>query len=104
MKSSCSLDKSEKRAYNGPMFKKLIVISSFLLLTGLFVPASSRAAEVTTETTCTTVTQYGGSVTYVCGAHTPVETGLAESLPLIGFLSLGASGLLRFLSKRVKLD
>jgi len=86
------------------MLKRLIVILSFMLLTGLFVPATSHASEVTTETTCTTVTQYGGSVTYICGAHTPVETGLAESLPLIGFLSLGASGILRFLSKRTKLD
>lgn len=90
--------------YNGHMLKRLIVISSFLLLAGLFVPATSRAAEVATETTCTTVTQYGGSVSYICGAHTPVETGLAESLPLIGFISLGASGILRFLSKRAKLD
>jgi hypothetical protein len=97
MKSSCSLDKSEKRAYNGQMLKRLIVISSFLILTGLFVPAVSRAEDVQT---CTTVTQYGGSVSYICGAHTPVETGLAESLPLIGFLSLGASGILHFLSKR----
>jgi hypothetical protein len=80
------------------MLKKLIVVSSFLLLTGLFVPATSRAEDSTQ--TCTTVTQYGGSVSYICGAHTPVETGLAESLPIIGFLSLGASGILRFLSKR----
>jgi hypothetical protein len=96
-KLPCSLDKSITLGYNAPMFKRLIVISSFLLLTGLFVPATSRA-----EDTCTTVTQYGGSVSYVCGTHTPVETGLAESLPLIGFVSLGASGILRFLSKRAK--
>lgn len=104
MRTSYSLDKQRNRVYNDPMFKKLIVISSFLLLTGLFVPAASRASEVTTETTCTTVTQYGGSVTYICGAHTPVQTGIAESLPLIGFISLGASGILRFLAKRAKLD
>jgi hypothetical protein len=80
------------------MVKNLIVISSFLVLAGLFVPAASHAQEITQ--TCTTVTQYGGSVSYICGAHTPVETGVAESLPLIGSLSLGASGILLYFSKK----
>ena len=84
--------------YNFQMLKRLIVISSFLVLARLFVPATSFA-----EDTCTTVTQYGGSVSYICGTHTTVNTGLAESLPLIGFISLGASGILRYLSKRAKL-
>jgi len=34
--------------------------------------------------TCVAVTQYGGSVSYVCGAkHEPVETGLADINPLV---------------------
>lgn len=32
--------------------------------------------------TCVQVTQYGGGVGIVCGAHTPVETGLADINPL----------------------
>lgn len=36
--------------------------------------------------TCVQVTQYGGGVGIVCGAHTPVDTGLADINPL--FLAL----------------
>lgn len=36
--------------------------------------------------TCVQTTQYGGGVGIVCGAHTPVETGLADINPL--FLAL----------------
>ena len=36
--------------------------------------------------TCVQVTQYGGGVGIVCGAHTSVETGLADINPL--FLAL----------------
>jgi len=32
--------------------------------------------------TCVQVTQYGGGVGIVCGAHTPVDAGLADINPL----------------------
>jgi hypothetical protein len=80
------------------MLKKLIVISSFLAIVGLTSPVVLHAADTQT---CTTITQYGGSVSYICGAHTPVETGIADSLPLIGSLSLGASGILLYISKKI---
>lgn len=50
------------------------------------------------ETVCTQY--YGGGV--VCGVHTPVNTGIAENIPLIGSLLLGSSGVFYFLSKRKK--
>ena len=46
---------------------------------------------------------YGGGV--VCGikTHEPVDAGLGENMALAGVLALGASGILRFLSKKSKL-
>lgn len=60
--------------------KRLIVIAvvcSMLYVAGL---TQVNAADVQT---CTQVTQYGGAVGIVCGAHTPVDTGLADINPLV---------------------
>src|ERR1035437_9410065 len=94
-----SLDRTITMIYNAPMFKRAIVIVSFLLLTGLFTPVISRADDVQT---CTTTTQYNGSVTYICGisTHTPVATGLGDNLALVGILTIVSSGFLLFLSKK----
>lgn len=81
------------------MLKRLIVLGSFLTIVGFVSPSVAYAQEATT---CTTVTQYGGSVSYICGAHTPVETGIADSLPLIASGFLGASGVLTYFSKKLK--
>ena len=84
------------------MIKRLVVIFSFLLVTGLILPARAFAQE--TVQTCTQVTQYGGAIAYICGTetHVPVNTGLGDNLALIGLLTLGASGFLLFLSKKTK--
>ncbi len=67
------------------MFNKFLI--------GLMV-AQASAQEV-----CTTV--YGGGV--VCGAHTPVETGLADYNPALwGFMLLAVSGAALYLAKRVR--
>jgi hypothetical protein len=82
--------------------KNLIVITSFLLFAGLLSPAASYAED--SVQTCTTITQYGGSVSYICGSstHAPVNTGLGENLALVGALTLASSGFLLFLAKRAK--
>jgi hypothetical protein len=99
-----SLDKMKNLVYNAPMFKRLIVIASVLAVTGLTSPAVSYAQTATpvpTPTTCTTVTQYGGSVSYICGAQTPVvSTGIGDNLALFGVFALGASGILFYFSKK----
>lgn len=87
------------------MFRNFVVVLALLALTGLIKPAISLASEVTDSVpTCTSVTQYGGSVSYICGAstHVPVNTGLGENLALIGALTLLSSGFLLFLSHRAK--
>jgi hypothetical protein len=88
--------------YNSTMLKKLILVASFFLLAGTLSPALVRAEDTTQ--TCTQITQYGGAVSYVCGVttHTPVNTGLGDNLALVGFLTLGASAFLLFLSKKAK--
>lgn len=60
--------------------KRLIVITT-LVLSLLSLAASAVKAEAVQ--TCTQVTQYGGAVGIVCGAHTPVETGLADINPVV---------------------
>lgn len=62
-------------------------------LTGLMVTQAS-AQEV-----CTSV--YGGGV--VCGAHAPVETGLADINPAFwGFMLLAVAGAVLYLARRVR--
>jgi hypothetical protein len=83
------------------MLKKLVLIASFLLLSGTFCPAVVRAED--SVTTCTTTTQYNGSVSYVCGTHTPViKAGIGDSIPLIASGMIGASGILVYFSRKLK--
>lgn len=60
--------------------KRLIVIA--LIVVGL-LSTVARQAKAEEVQTCTQVTQYGGAVGIVCGAHTPVETGLADMNPVV---------------------
>jgi hypothetical protein len=76
--------------------KKLVV--ALILITLFLVFPSSVKAE---DQVCTEV--YGGGV--VCGAkHEAVDTGIEDILnpTVLGFASLGASGLLLVLSKKIK--
>ena len=72
--------------------KKLIL--AILLLTSFFVVKPVLAD----DQICTQV--YGGGV--VCGAHTPVNTGVADNLGLAGVGLTLSSGALFFLSKKFK--
>lgn len=77
------------------MKKLIILVFGVLCLTVGFGPARAQ------ETVCTQY--YGGGV--VCGVrtpHTPIETGIADSLPLIASGFLGASGVFAYFSKRLK--
>lgn len=49
--------------------------------------------------TCVQTTQYGGGVGIVCGAHTPVETGLADINPFylaLAFFVIAGYGLYQY--------
>ena len=59
--------------------KRLTILLLAISLLSL-VTTSVRAEDVQT---CIQVTQYGGAVGIVCGAHTPVETGLADINPVV---------------------
>ncbi len=69
--------------------KKLIV--SFIALAFVALPGGVSAEEICSY-------YYGGGV--VCGTHTPIDTGIADNIPLIGSMLLGSSGIIYFLSKR----
>jgi hypothetical protein len=74
------------------MNKVTALITLVLSLLSL-VTLSVRAEDVQT---CIQVTQYGGAVGIVCGAHTPVETGLADINPLFlasSFFTLAGYGM-----------
>lgn len=75
-----------------PMKKLTILVISALCLVVSF---RSVKAEGTT-TICTQY--YGGGV--VCGTHTPVNTGIADNVPLIASGFLGAGGILAYFSKK----
>ena len=60
--------------------KRLIVIAVVSIMQYAFWVTPIKAADVQT---CTQVTQYGGAVVIVCGAHTPVDTGLADINPVV---------------------
>ncbi|MFC1625721.1 hypothetical protein ACFL1Q_01635 [Patescibacteria group bacterium] len=81
--------------------RKVILFATLVLSLGLLFPKASYAQTVET---CVQTTQYGGGVTVVCGVHTPTETGLAENLIVIGGVSILTSGILHFLSRRIKLN
>lgn len=78
--------------YTTDLMKKLI-----LTLTVLAFVAFPKAVFAEGETTVCTQS-YGGGV--VCGVHTPVDTGIADNIPLIASLALGSSGAFFFFSKR----
>lgn len=78
--------------YNSALMKKLIIS----LVTLAFVALPGRVLAEGEETVCTQ--SYGGGV--VCGVHVPVETGVSDSIPLIGSLILGSSGIFFYFSKR----
>ena len=68
----------------------LVALASVLVL---------GAKVVSAQETCTTV--YGGGT--ICGAHAPVETGLADINPAFwGFGLLIASGTAFYLAKRLR--
>lgn len=78
--------------YTANLMKKLIF--SFIVLAFIAFP---KAAFAEGETTVCTQS-YGGGV--VCGVHTPVNTGIADNIPLVASLALGSSGVFFFFSKR----
>ncbi len=73
--------------------KKLILLAVVL---AAFL-ASPKVAMAETQV-CTQ--SYGGGV--VCGAHTPVNTGIADNLGLVGIGTILASGIFFFISQKVK--
>ena len=74
--------------------KKLIAVIAVFAFLAL-PKAASAEGEVTV---CTQY--YGGGV--VCGVHTPVETGIADNLPLIASGFLGAGGALALFARKNK--
>ena len=78
--------------YNATSMKKLIV----LVLSTLYLVLSFDPAKAQETTVCTQ--SYGGGV--VCGVHTPVQTGIADNLPLIASGFLGAGGILAYFSNK----
>lgn len=79
--------------YNSASMKK----TAALVLSTLYLVLSANSIKAADTTTICTQ-YYGGGV--VCGVHTPVNTGIADNIPLIGSLFLGSSGVLVYLSKR----
>jgi len=74
--------------------KKLMI--GLVTLAFLIFPAKALAE----NTTAICTQYYGGGV--VCGVHTPIETGIAENLPLIASGFLGASGVIAYFSRKFK--
>lgn len=87
-----TIDSLRIMRYNAVCMKKLIV--SFIALAFVAFPKAAFAEDQVTV--CTQ--SYGGGV--VCGVHTPVQTGIADNIPLIGSLVLGSSGVFFYLSKK----
>lgn len=81
------------------MNKKLIVTLVLLTVLGLTTATSVSAEE---GQTCTQVTQYGGAVSYICGAYTPAKTGIADNLPLVGSVFVGAGAILGYFNRKIK--
>jgi hypothetical protein len=78
--------------YNTTSMKKLMI----LVLSTLYLVLSFEPAKAQETTVCTQ--SYGGGV--VCGVHTPVQTGIADNLPLIASGFLGAGGILAYFSNK----
>ncbi len=90
---SHNIDKTKIIRYTAALMKKLTV--GLIALAFLALPGRVLAEEVTI---CTQF--YGGGV--VCGVHTPIQTGIADSIPLIGSLMLGGSGIFFYISNKAK--
>lgn len=86
------VDKWHIIRYTASLMKKLVF--GLMVLALIALPGKVFAQ----ETICTQ--SYGGGV--VCGVHTPVNTGIADNIPLIGSLLLGSSGIFFYISKRAK--
>ncbi len=94
MKNTYNVDKWEIVIYNSTLMKKLILG----LIALAFVALPGKVLAEGQETICTQ--SYGGGV--VCGVHTPIETGVADNIPLIASGFLGASGVITYLSRKLK--
>lgn len=94
MKNTYNIDKQEIMRYNSALMKKLMIG----LVTLAFIALPGRVLAEGEETICTQ--SYGGGV--VCGVHVPVETGVAENIPLIASGFLGASGVITYFSRKLK--
>ena len=94
MKNTYNIDKQEIMRYNSALMKKLMIG----LVTLAFIALPGRVLAEGEETICTQ--SYGGGV--VCGVHVPVETGVAENIPLIASGFLGASGVIAYFSRKLK--
>lgn len=79
--------------YNAACMKKFLILVLSTLCLVLSINTIKAEEEVTV---CTQY--YGGGV--VCGVHTPVETGVADSIPLIASGFLGAGGILAYFSNK----
>lgn len=79
---------------------KILIKSAMLSLFSLILLSSSATFVMAEEVqTCVQTTQYGGAVGTVCGAHTPVETGLADINPVVlasVFFSLAGASLYKY--------
>jgi len=76
--------------------KRLIVLAvvSIMFYVAWLTPVNAEDFQ-----TCVQVTQYGGAVGIVCGAHTPVEAGLADINPVVLasiFFALGGIGIYNY--------
>lgn len=91
---SCNVDNFNIMRYNSGYMKKL----SILVLSTLCLVLSFGTVKAQEATVCTQ--SYGGGV--VCGVHTPVNTGIADNIPLIASSFLGAGGVLAYFSRKFK--
>lgn len=89
------LDKFDPVVYYARMMKKALF--SLAVLAFLASPTAVLAA----DEAIVCPQPYGGGV--VCGIkHEPVNTGIADNLPLIGSGFIGASALLAYLTRKLK--
>jgi hypothetical protein len=90
-----TLDKFDPVVYYSAMVKRAL----FLLVALAFLVSPSAVLADDEVVICPQ--PYGGGV--VCGIkHEPVETGIADSLPLIGSGFVGASALMAYLTRKFK--
>lgn len=90
-----SVDKRILLCYSAHINMKKLIFAVFALVV-LAAPARVLAEDL--QIICPQ--PYGGGV--VCGVHTPVQTGIADNLLLIGTGFIMASGALLYFSKKIK--